>query len=214
MKIKINEIYCSIQGEAKYSGILTTFVRLTGCNLRCFYCDTKYAYYKGTWLSIQDIINAVKKYPAKYITITGGEPLLQRATPILVAALLDEGFKVILETNGTLDLSLIDWRTILSIDVKTPSADKNAKFLVSNLRFLKEQDQLKFVISNDKDYIWSKNFIKKYLKNIPCDIWMTSAYNFYNYQVLAEKIIKDNLCVKFYIQIHKFIWENKKEGIL
>ena len=161
MSLIVNEIFNSIQGESLYAGLPCTFIRLTGCNLRCSYCDTRYAYEEGTSLTMTDIIDRVSGYECPLVEITGGEPLLQNETPLLITNLIENGYTVLLETNGTIDISRIDERCIKIVDIKCPASGESGKNILDNLNRLNVKDQVKFVISNNEDYEYAKDIIKQ-----------------------------------------------------
>jgi len=207
--MKINEIFYSIQGEGKWSGIPNIFIRTTGCNLRCSFCDTKYAYEKGEELSINEIFRRIKKYDCKFVCITGGEPLIQKDTTRLIEELVKNDYYIAIETNGSIDLSSlisID-KLMISCDIKCPSSDMHKKMCFGNIKMLKEKDQLKFVIKDKKDYNYAKRIVQKYQPI--CTIFFQPVWGT-NIKNLAEWILKDNLDVKLGLQIHKIIWGDKK----
>ena len=163
--LKINEIFYSIQGESSFSGIPFVFVRLTGCNLRCSFCDTKYAYEEGKEITVEQILKEVKKYKCRYVEITGGEPLLQDDTPFLVDSLLDKDFNVLVETNGTKDISVISDKAVMIMDIKCPSSGEVNKTDWENIKRLDKKDEVKFVIAEKSDYDWAKEIIIE--RNLP-----------------------------------------------
>ncbi|CAG1769137.1 7-carboxy-7-deazaguanine synthase [uncultured bacterium] len=204
--LRITEIFYSLQGEANTVGIPTVFIRLTGCPLRCVYCDSAYAFTGGKKMTIADIINEVKQYNCQYITVTGGEPLAQAASLELMKQLADLGYKISLETSGALDVSGVDSRVIKVIDLKTPDSGEQQKNHYQNLDHITAQDQLKFVISSDKDYQWSKNIIEQHQLLGRCEILFSPVAGQQNPTELAEKILSDRLPVRFQIQLHKLLW--------
>ena len=206
--LRITEIFYSLQGESTTVGVPTVFIRLTGCPLRCSYCDTAYAFTGGEKVSITEIIDQVKQYGTKYVTVTGGEPLAQVGCIILIKKLLDNNFVVSLETSGALDVSKVDMRAVKVLDFKTPSSGELSKNLYQNIDFLSSQDQVKFVIGNDEDYEWSKELVAKYKLNDVCDILFSPVMGLQNPTELAEKILRDKLQVRFQIQLHKLLWDN------
>lgn len=206
--LRITEIFYSLQGESNTVGLPTVFVRLTGCPLRCSYCDTAYAFVGGEKLSLSEIISQVNQYKAKYVTITGGEPLAQSASHELMTNLLENGYYVSLETSGALDISSVDQRIIKVMDLKTPSSEEADKNLYQNIEHLNKNDQVKFVIANSTDFEWSKNMIEKYDLSQQCEILFSPVMGKMNPTELAEKIIQDNLPVRFQIQLHKYLWGN------
>jgi 7-carboxy-7-deazaguanine synthase len=206
--IRITEIFYSLQGESNTVGIPTVFIRLTGCPLRCVYCDTAYAFTGGKKLEIAEIINQAEQYGTKYITVTGGEPLAQPACLELIMQLLDKGFIVSLETSGAVDLSGVDSRVVKVMDLKTPSSGELNKNLYQNIHHLNYQDQVKFVIGSDEDYNWSKTAITEYKLLGRCEILFSPVMGQQNPTELAEKILQDRLPVRFQIQLHKLLWDD------
>lgn len=206
--LRITEIFYSIQGETNLSGLPTVFIRLTGCPLRCQYCDTAYAFKGGSVKDIDEIILQIKQYKAKYITVTGGEPLAQPNCLKLLDKLVHLGYVVSLETSGALDVSKVNSNVIKILDLKTPASLESNKNKFSNLDFLSEKDQIKFVICNREDYEWAKQQIAIYnLINI-CEILFSPSVDQLDANVLADWIIADQLLVRFQIQLHKVLWGN------
>ncbi|MCF6203091.1 MAG: 7-carboxy-7-deazaguanine synthase QueE [Methylococcaceae bacterium] len=206
--LKITEIFYSLQGESATVGFPTVFIRLTGCPLRCSYCDTAYAFSGGIKQSLSTIIDKVDKYKARYVTVTGGEPLAQTECNELMVLLVNKGYQVSLETSGAIDISKVDQRVVKIMDLKTPSSDEMDKNLYQNIDFLSIKDQVKFVIANSVDYEWSKTIIKKYGLSARCQILFSPVMGKMNPTELAEKIIQDNLPVRFQIQLHKYLWDD------
>jgi 7-carboxy-7-deazaguanine synthase len=206
--LRITEIFYSLQGETNTVGLPTVFIRLTGCPLRCVYCDTAYAFTGGKKIEIADIISQAEQYGTKYITITGGEPLAQPACLELITQLLDKGFIVSLETSGAIDVSEVDPRVVKVMDLKTPSSGELSKNLYQNIHYLDCKDQVKFVIGNDEDYDWSKAALTEYELSSRCEILFSPVMGQQNPTALAEKILQDRLPVRFQIQLHKLLWDN------
>lgn len=206
--LRITEIFYSLQGETNTVGLPTVFVRLTGCPLRCSYCDTAYAFTGGRKQTLTEIVEQVDQFKAKYVTVTGGEPLAQSACLDLMTMLLNKGYIVSLETSGALDISLVDHRVVKVMDLKTPSSDEIDKNLFQNIEFLTENDQVKFVIADTVDYVWSKSIIETYQLSDRCEILFSPVMGEMNPTELAEKIIQDNLSVRFQIQLHKYLWDD------
>lgn len=206
--LRITEIFYSLQGESNTVGIPTVFIRLTGCPLRCVYCDTAYAFTGGKKLDIANIIAQAEQYNTKYITITGGEPLAQPACLELITKLLDKNFTVSLETSGAIDMSDVDSRVIKVMDLKTPSSGELDKNLYQNIKYLKNKDQVKFVIGNDEDYNWAKTALSEY--NLPdrCEVLFSPVMEQQSPTELADKILQDRLPVRFQIQLHKLLWDD------
>lgn len=214
MALLVNEIFYSIQGESIYSGRPCIFVRLSGCNLRCTYCDTQYAYEKGEKMEIDHIIRKVSEFKCRWVEVTGGEPLIQSDTPMLVSKLLDNGYVVMMETNGSLDISRVDPRCIKVLDIKCPSSNESKKIDVKNLKKLRSKDQIKFVIGNHEDYTFAKNIISSHCPDFPGNrILFSPVYGKMPPDKLAEWILKDHLNVRLHLQIHKYIWPDKEKGI-
>ena len=210
MKLKINEIFYSIQGESSYAGLPCIFIRLTYCNLRCSYCDTDYAFYNGTDMKISEIISEIDKYPTELVMITGGEPLLQENCIHLMQELLNKSYSVMLETSGSLKLKDVPKSVIKIVDFKCPSSnmmDKNDWTIINDI---KKEDEIKFVIANKKDYDWSKKMIKKHNLNKICPILFSPVYDKINISRLAEWILEDGLTIKLQMQLHKHIFGDKK----
>jgi len=208
-KLKINEIFYSLQGESKTVGLPTVFIRLTGCPLRCTYCDTEYAFHQGESWQLDSIINEVKKYNTRYVTVTGGEPLAQKSCIELLKQLCDRDYKVSLETSGAIDISKVDSRVMRVMDLKTPSSNEESKNKYSNLELINQEDQIKFVICDRKDYEWTISLIKKYKLFDKCEILFSPVNDEKNLNVmkdLANWILEDQLQVRFQIQLHKLIW--------
>ena len=206
--LRITEIFYSLQGESNTVGIPTVFIRLTGCPLRCSYCDTAYAFTGGEKITLADIVKQTATYGTKYVTVTGGEPLAQVACIDLIKELLDAGFIVSLETSGALDVSKVDKRTVKVLDFKTPSSGELSKNLYQNIDFLTAKDQIKFVIGNDEDYEWSKKLVEEHKLNDRCQILFSPVMGIQNPTELAEKILRDKLQVRFQVQLHKLLWDN------
>jgi 7-carboxy-7-deazaguanine synthase len=205
--MKVCEIFTSIQGESTYAGLPCTFVRMSGCNLRCSYCDTKYSYDEGADLSVENVYAIVDKTAIRLIEITGGEPLLQKEDVArLTALLLDSGYSVLMETNGTLPIGEIDNRVIVIMDVKTPASGMSLKNDFTNFQHLKRSDEVKFVICNKNDYIWARRVVME--EGLPgrCEVLFAPAFGSLEPRKLAEWIIADRLPVRLNVQLHKYIF--------
>ena len=211
--LKINEIFYSIQGESTYAGERCVFVRLTGCNLRCTYCDTEYAFYDGEDLSIDAIIEKVKSYSCNLVEITGGEPLLQDEVYSLMEKLCDGNFRVMLETSGSLSIENVDKRVINILDFKTPSSKMEKKNDLKNVDYLKENDEVKFVIGSREDYYWSKEIVDKYQLDKKVKVLFSSVFGEVSHKELVEWILRDNLNVRYQLQMHKYIWDPERTGV-
>jgi 7-carboxy-7-deazaguanine synthase len=213
--IRVNEIFYSIQGESTFAGFPCIFIRMTGCNLRCAYCDTTYAYEEGDDIPIESILTTVKKFSCNLIEVTGGEPLIQDKTPDLISALINNGYTVLLETNGSQDISTVDTRCIRIVDIKCPSSEMDNKNYWKNLDYITPNDQLKFVIAHRQDYLYAKKVLdspaikgrKKLLINF------SPVFNKIDLKDLAEWILADNLTVRLQIQLHKYIWGEHIKGV-
>lgn len=206
--LRITEIFYSLQGESNTVGLPTVFIRLTGCPLRCVYCDTAYAFSGGQKLSIDAVIAEAEQYGTRYITVTGGEPLAQPGCLELMTRLLDKGYRVSLETSGALDVSAVDPRVVKVMDLKTPSSGELSKNLYQNIGHLTSQDQVKFVIGDEQDYLWSKTVLTEYDLINRCEILFSPVMGQQNPTALAEKILQDRLPVRFQIQLHKILWDD------
>jgi len=206
--LKITEIFYSLQGETNTVGLPTVFVRLTGCPLRCSYCDTAYAFTGGEKMSLSEIMQRVGQYNPKYVTVTGGEPLAQIACHELLKNLADKGYVVSLETSGAIDISQVDSRVVKVMDLKTPSSGEIEKNRYQNIENLTQTDQVKFVVADSIDYEWSKAQCVEYNLADRCEVLFSPVMGEMNPRELAEKIIQDNLPVRFQIQLHKYLWND------
>jgi 7-carboxy-7-deazaguanine synthase len=218
--LRITEIFYSLQGEARDSGSPTVFVRLTGCPLRCTYCDTAYAFEGGTRISLEDILAQVKSYgdQVRHICVTGGEPLAQPNSIPLLTTLCDAGYVVSLETSGALDVSMVDRRVSRIVDLKTPASGEMQRNLLSNLPLMTKHDQIKFVIADRLDFEWSCDMLKQHtLDQIVGEVWFSPAFATEKGQVrlpaiareLADWIVEDRLPVRFQLQLHKLLWQDE-----
>ena len=206
--LRITEIFYSLQGESNTVGLPTVFIRLTGCPLRCVYCDTAYAFTGGEKIGIDAIVAEAEQYGTPYITITGGEPLAQPGCLQLMTKLLDKGYVVSLETSGALDVSEVDRRVVKVMDLKTPSSGELSRNHYQNIEYLTQKDQVKFVIGDDEDYAWSKVILSEYDLASRCEILFSPVMGQQNPTELAEKILKDRLPVRFQLQLHKILWDD------
>lgn len=204
--LTVNEIFYSLQGESSFAGYPCVFIRLTGCNLRCKWCDTSYAYYEGQQLSIQDILKKTLYYKSSLVEVTGGEPLLQRETPALVKTLLDKGLTVLVETNGSLDITLLPHECHRIIDMKTPGSNQCDKNNFANLQAVGKKDEIKFVIASRQDYEWSKEIMGKYNLTDRCKVLLSPAQNYIEIKKVARWILQDSLKVRLQPQLHKILW--------
>ncbi len=211
--MKVCEIFTSIQGESSYTGMLCTFIRLTGCNLRCTYCDTQYAYYEGDEIPEEEIIRKVRNAGINLVEITGGEPLLQKDVYHLIERLIEDGYKVLVETNGSLNIKDIDKRAVVILDIKTPGSGMSEKMDLSNLKEIKPVDEVKFVITDRTDYEWSKKIIRKYKLSDKCHLLLSPAYGILSPEQLAQWMIEDKLKARMNLQIHKYIFDSERRGV-
>ena len=212
--LKINEIYHSIQGESTSAGKPCVFVRLTYCNLRCTYCDTEYAFHEGKDLSVQQVIDEVEKYNCKLVEVTGGEPLVQIEECLeLMNKLCDLGYKVLIETGGSISIKEIDPRVKIIMDLKCPSSGMEQKNLYENLQYLKPTDELKFVIGNREDYEWTNTILDKYNLNGKCEILFSAVFGELEPVQLVNWILEDKLDVRFQLQMHKYIWHPETKRV-
>jgi len=206
----INEIFHSIQGESLSSGMPTVFIRLTGCPLRCDYCDTAYAFTEGSKKSFDEIVSEVEKYNCKNITVTGGEPLSQKNTILLINHLNDLSYNVSIETSNAISIKNLSHKTIIVLDVKTPGSKEESKNIIDNYKYLKPDDQIKFVICDLDDYEWAKDYIFKYNLHKICIILLSPSYEKMDIKLLAENMLKDNIPARLQTQLHKVIWSNER----
>ncbi len=205
-RLKITEIFYSLQGEARNVGLPTIFVRLTGCPLRCDYCDTAYAFTGGEWMDIDEIIDEIKQYKTLHITVTGGEPLAQKQCIGLLERLCDLGYEVSLETSGAMLVDQVDARVTKILDVKTPASKEDSKNRTENFALLQADDQIKFVICDENDYAWSKQFIQQHQLEDKCEILFSPSHEQLDAATLAAWILRDQLKVRFQLQLHKYLW--------
>jgi len=208
-RLRITEIFYSLQGESSFVGLPTVFVRLTGCPLRCGYCDTEYAFSGGDWMALADVLQQVRQYNAAYVCVTGGEPLAQRNCGDLLSALCDEGYSVSIETSGAMDVSNVDSRVIRVMDIKTPGSGEESKNRYENISCLTRRDEVKFVLCGREDYDWAKKIIEKYSLTNKCQVLMSPEHVGVAPGDLADWIIEDQLNVRFQFQLHKHLWNNE-----
>lgn len=210
LDLRITEIFYSLQGESRFVGLPTVFVRLTGCPLRCAYCDSEYAFYGGEKVFITDILARCENYKAQYICVTGGEPLAQPNCLPLLSRLCDKGYNVSLETSGAMDIELVDPRVCNVMDLKTPSSNEQHRNKYENIGHLKPADQVKFVICDRADYEWARFKVDEYtLTDVVSDVLFSPSYQQVNASDLAAWILEDNLGVRFQMQLHKQLWGDK-----
>ena len=213
MKLKINEIYYSIQGESSYMGKPCIFIRLTYCNLRCSYCDSEYTFYDGKDMTIDEIINKIQNYPCKLVEVTGGEPLFQKECIDLLNKLVDLEYHVLLETSGAISLKDVPKDVKKIVDFKCPSSAMSDKNLWSIVDELNDKDEIKFVIGNLEDYEWTKSKIDKYGLNKKWVVLFSPVFGKISLEKLADWILEDNLDVRLQLQMHKYIWDPDKRAV-
>lgn len=207
--IRITEIFHSLQGEARTTGRPTVFVRLTGCPLRCVYCDTAYAFSGGIIYQLEQVLQEVASYSPQFVCVTGGEPLAQQSCLALLTALCDLGYAVSLETSGALDISQVDARVSRVMDLKTPSSGEQARNMLSNIDHLTPHDQVKFVIGDEADYQWATTMLREHqLQKRVSDVLFSPIHENMQPAVLAEWILRDRLPVRFQMQLHKILWKD------
>ena len=208
-RLRITEIFYSLQGESTLVGYPTVFVRLTGCPLRCGYCDTAYAFQGGEWMSLDAIMEQVSGYRTRYVTVTGGEPLAQKNCLPLLQRLCEAGCQVSLETSGALDISATDPRVIRIVDLKTPGSGEVERNLYENMGHLQAHDQIKFVICSRADYEWAKEKIEEHDLDGRCELLFSPSHDQQNATELADWILQDRLPVRMQLQLHKYLWGNE-----
>jgi len=211
--LRVNEIFKSIQGESSYAGIPSVFVRLTGCNLRCSYCDTTYAYDEGAEMSVNEILSTIKGYGCKNVCITGGEPLLQSSIIKLIDLLKKSHYKIFVETGGSINIDILPKAVTRIMDIKCPDSGMDKEMDWDNIDRLKSSDEVKFIILSKKDYEWAKRITRKYKLTGRAQILFGVAYGRMKPKTLAGWILKDNLEVRFQLQLQKYIWPDKVRGV-
>lgn len=204
--LKITEIFYSLQGEALQAGLPTVFVRLTGCPLRCTYCDSEYAFYGGEWKHFDDILEEIRRFDTPHVCVTGGEPLAQKRCAEFLTLLCDQGFEVSLETSGAVDIGLADQRVSRVMDLKTPASGEERKNLWTNLNELTPHDQVKFVICSRDDYEWAREKLREHNLDSKTEVLFSPAWGLVGAKELAEWILEDRLPVRFQLQLHKLLW--------
>lgn len=205
-RLRVNEIFYSLQGESRTVGLPTVFIRLTGCPLRCGYCDTEYAFHEGGWMTAAEILTQVSEYQSRYVTVTGGEPLAQRPCTELLARLCDAGYEVSLETSGAVDIGKVDPRVCIVMDIKTPGSGEVTKNNAANLTRLKKTDQIKFVICDRADYEWSRELLKHERLADRFEVLFSPVWSRVEPKDLAEWVLADRLPVRVQVQLHKLLW--------
>ena len=208
-QLRITEIFYSLQGETSRAGLPTVFVRLTGCPLRCAYCDTSYAFTGGQNMSVDEILGKVAGSSPRYVTVTGGEPLAQKNCLPLLSALCDAGYQVSLETGGALDIGEVDARVMRVVDIKTPASGEAGKNRWENLPLLTAHDEIKFVLCNEADYRWARQIMQQHHLGERCPVLFSPAHGTLDATSLAEWILRDRLPVRLQVQLHKLLWDNR-----
>lgn len=208
--VRLTEIFFSLQGEAARSGLPTVFVRLTGCPLRCTWCDTAYAFIGGTAISIEAVLAEVARYPTRLVCVTGGEPLAQKSCLPLLSALCDAGYDVCLETSGALDIRSVDPRVARIMDLKAPGSGECTKNLLANIDALQATDEVKIVIASRADFDWACDMIRQYALTTRCDVVLSPVAGQLNPTDLADWILESGLHVRFQLQLHKLLWEDAR----
>ena len=212
--MNICEIFYSIQGESTYSGLPCVFIRTSGCNLRCLYCDTRYAYEGGVEMSVGQVLAQVRSYGCRLVEITGGEPLMQQVAVIpLIDSLLESGHKVLLETNGSLSIDDVDDRVVIIMDLKCPDSAMSEYICWENLQHLGEHDQVKFVLSSRRDYEWARKVIAKYPPLSKIEVLLCAAFGVLEPKDVVKWMLDDGLNARFQLQIHKYIWHPEARGV-
>jgi 7-carboxy-7-deazaguanine synthase len=209
MSLRIFEIFYSLQGESSRVGLPTVFVRLTGCPLRCGYCDTEYAFHGGASQSFDEILSKVASYEAQYVCVTGGEPLAQKGCHELLKILCDTGYNVSIETSGAMDISQLDQRVSVIMDIKTPGSGEESKNLWSNIATLSVKDEVKFVMVDRADYDWAKQILSQYDLTSKCPVLFSPVYKTLPPADLAAWLLEDHLTVRMQVQLHKILWGEK-----
>ena len=209
-QLRITEIFYSLQGETSRAGLPTVFVRLTGCPLRCVYCDTTYAFSGGKNMTIVEVLAEVARHQTCYVTVTGGEPLAQKSCLTLLSALCDKGYEVSLETSGAIDVSGVDVRVTKVLDIKTPGSGEVTKNLWSNLTMLHARDEIKFVVCDEPDYIWAKEVLRERDLANKCAVLFAPVQDRLSPMKLADWILRDSLPVRLQVQLHKLLWGDQQ----
>ena len=208
-QLKIFEIFYSLQGESSRVGLPTIFIRLSGCPMRCHYCDTAYAFQGGSMMTVDEIIKTIKKYDTRYVTVTGGEPLAQKEVLSLLKVLADQNYEVSLETGGGLSIKEVDPRIKIILDIKTPESGEEKKNYWDNLNLIHSKDEIKFVLCSREDYDWAKKILNQYKLTEKCDVLFSPVYQKLNTTDLGNWILEDQLPVRMQIQLHKLLWGEK-----
>jgi 7-carboxy-7-deazaguanine synthase len=207
-RLKVSEIFHSIQGESTFVGLPTVFIRLTGCPLRCSWCDTEYAFAGGKWMQFDEILNQVKHFNTPYVCVTGGEPLAQKRCIQLLDQLIDNGYNVSLETSGALSIANVNDKVVTVMDLKAPGSGEEQQNMYQNINYLDAKDQIKFVIKNRTDYHWTQEIIKRYNLIDKCEVLLSPVAGEINPADLCQWILDDKMLVRFQLQLHKILWND------
>jgi 7-carboxy-7-deazaguanine synthase len=213
MALQVSEIFYSVQGESTYAGRPCVFVRLTGCNLRCRWCDTAYAFYDGETLTVEQVLERVRAYKCPLVEITGGEPLLQGEVHSLIDRLLLEGYEVLVETGGSLDVGRLDPRVVKILDLKAPGSGMDRLNNLDNLQYLDRKDQVKFVVADRRDYEWAKQMMAEHALAEKAQVLFSPVFGELHQRELAEWILADRLPARLQIQLHKYLWDPNQRGV-
>ncbi|MDO9226897.1 MAG: 7-carboxy-7-deazaguanine synthase QueE [Pseudomonadota bacterium] len=209
-RLRVSEVFFSLQGEASRVGLPTVFIRLTGCPLRCGYCDTAYAFQGGEWRTVAELLAETRGYPTRHVTVSGGEPLAQKSCLALLTALCDAGLDVSLETSGALDIGPVDARVARIVDVKTPGSGEVARNLWANLELLTPRDEVKFVLTGETDYLWARELLREKGIAARCPVLFSPAWGGLEPARLAEWVLRDGLPVRMQVQLHKLLWSEAR----
>lgn len=209
VRVKLTEIFLSIQGEADAVGWPTVFVRLTGCPLRCQYCDTQYSFYGGEWFALDQVLERVASYGVRHVCVTGGEPLAQKHCLALLRSLCDAGHRVSLETSGAMDVGSVDPRVIRVVDIKTPASNESHRNRLENIAELRKDEQIKFVICGRSDFEWSRDLVRERALQDVCTVLFSPSYGQVEPRDLAQWILDERLPVRLQVQLHKYLWGDK-----
>ncbi len=212
-RLRVNEIFYSIQGESTRAGLPCVLVRLTGCQMRCSWCDSTYSFYEGSWMSVGEVLDAVAAFGCPLVEVTGGEPLLQPATLPLLAALADRGHEVLLETGGGLDVSGVDPRVRRIVDVKCPASGEAENNRWENLDLLTARDEVKLVLADEDDYLWARRVIEEHRLGERCPVHLSPVHGRLDPTTLAEWVLRDRLPARVQLQLHKLLWDPSRRGV-